>query len=42
MEVQEKSNKRKYGRVGCFAAIILLIIIIILVATGLINFPEFQ
>ena len=40
MEVKEKTSKRNYGKMGCFAAIILLILIIILVWAGLINFPE--
>ena len=41
MEVEEKSEGRKYGKMGCFVAFLLLVFIIILVATGLINIPEF-
>lgn len=40
MEVEERSNKRKYGRVGCLVAIFLIILIIILFYSGLLNFPE--
>lgn len=39
MEVEEKSNKRNYGRMGCFIALLILILIIILIATGVINYP---
>lgn len=38
MEVKEKSNKRNYGRMGCFIAVIILVIIIVLFATGVINY----
>jgi flagellar basal body-associated protein FliL len=38
MEVEEKSKKRNYGKMGCFIAVILLVIVIILVATGVINY----
>ncbi len=40
MEVEEKSKKRNYGKMGCFVAILLLIIIIIAIYSGLINFPD--
>ena len=39
MEVEERSNKRNYGKMGCFIAVFIFVIIIILIATGLINFP---
>ncbi|MCX2839337.1 hypothetical protein OQ279_14375 [Salinimicrobium sp. MT39] len=38
MEVEERSGKRNYGKMGCFIAVILLVIVIILIATGVINF----
>ena len=38
MEVKEKSEKRNYGKMGCFIGAIILVIIIILIATGVINF----
>lgn len=38
MEVEEKSIKRNYGKMGCFIAVIFLVIIIILIATGIINY----
>ncbi|MGI0107760.1 hypothetical protein [Salinimicrobium sp. WS361] len=38
MEVEERSGKRSYGKMGCFIAVILLVIIVILIATGVINF----
>ena len=38
MEVEEKSSKRNYGKMGCFIAVILFVLIIILIATGVINF----
>lgn len=40
MEVEEKSNQRNYGKMGCFISVVLLIIIIIAIYAGLINFPE--
>lgn len=39
MEVEEKSNKRNYGKMGCFIALLLFILIIILIVTGVVNFP---
>lgn len=39
MEVEERSDKRNYGKMGCFVAVLILILIIILIATGVINFP---
>lgn len=38
MEVEEKSKKRNYGKMGCFIAVLILILIIILIATGVINY----
>lgn len=39
MEVEEKTEKRNYGKMGCFVALLILVVIIVLVATGLINLP---
>ena len=39
MEVEERSKKRNYGKMGCFIGILILIIVIIAIYTGLINFP---
>ena len=35
MEVEETSEKRKYGRVGCIAVALILIILLILWFTGM-------
>jgi hypothetical protein len=40
MEVEEKSKKRNYGKMGCFAALLILIIVIIAIYSGLINYPN--
>ncbi|MFD2516509.1 hypothetical protein [Salinimicrobium flavum] len=37
MEVEEKSNKRKYGRMGCLVAVLVVVIILILMALGIIG-----
>ncbi|MCY2686109.1 MULTISPECIES: hypothetical protein [Salinimicrobium] len=41
METEEKSNKRNYGKMGCFIAVLILIIVAVAIYSGLINFPEF-
>lgn len=40
MEVEERSKKRNYGKMGCFIAILILIIVVIAIYSGLINFPN--
>lgn len=39
MEVEEKTNKRNYGKMGCFIAVLIFVLIIILIVSGVINFP---
>ncbi|WP_281169123.1 hypothetical protein [Salinimicrobium terrae] len=39
MEVEEKSEKKNYGKMGCFIAILVLVIVIIAIYSGLISFP---
>ncbi len=38
METETPSKNKKYGKMGCFIALLIFAIVIILIATGVINY----